>query len=106
MSKLVKIVTSGTGIERAAKSLINQHIDDVISVSYTEMLLCKKGESKYFLEEYLDELDPVKNKLEIEYLKNAIKEKKSHIRLETYSVHTSFVKGMGNSEFLASIGGG
>lgn len=92
MSKLVKIVTSGTGIERAAKSLINQNIDDVISVSYTEMLLCKKGESKYFLEEYLDELDPVKNKLEIEYLKNAIKEKKSHMISLDYAPDVNFFK--------------
>jgi hypothetical protein len=92
MSKLVKIVTSGTGIERASKSLINQHIDDVISVSYTEMLLCKKGESKYFLEEYLDELDPVKNKLEIEYLKNAIKEKELHKSSLEYAPDVNFFK--------------
>jgi hypothetical protein len=92
MSKLIKIVTSGTGIEKASKSLINQHINDVISVSYTEMLLCKKGESKYFMDEYLDELDPVKNKLEIEFLKSAIKEKEFHKSSLVYAPDVNFFK--------------
>jgi len=69
----VKIVTSGTGIERASKSLINKKISDVISVSYTEMLLSKFGNSKYFNDEYLRDLDTVKNKRVIEYLTNVDK---------------------------------
>lgn len=68
--KQVKIVTSGTGIEKASKSLIDKKISDVISVSYTEMLLTKSGYSKYLTDEYLDELDPQKNKRLLEFLKN------------------------------------
>jgi hypothetical protein len=64
----IKIVTSGTGIERASKSLMNKKISDVISVSYTEMLLSKSGNSKYFNDEYLRDLDPVRNRRVIEYL--------------------------------------
>jgi hypothetical protein len=75
----LKIVTSGTGIERAAKSLIDKKISDIVSVSYTEMLLSKKGNSKYFTDEYLNELNP-KFKNSKEFLKNINKEeaKKSH----------------------------
>ena len=69
--KNVKIVTSGTGIERASRSLINQSISDVVSISYTEMLLSKSGNSKYFDQEYIDDLDPQKNKRVVEFLKRA-----------------------------------
>jgi len=70
MSKFIKIVTSGTGIEKASKSLVDQKISDVISVSYTEMLLTKSGNTKYLNDEYLDELDPRKNKNLINFLKS------------------------------------
>lgn len=62
MGKLVKIVTSGTGMEKAVRPLVDQKISDVVAVTYTEMLLSKKGLSKYFDEDFIDELDPVKNK--------------------------------------------
>ncbi len=68
--KQVKIVTSGTGIEKASKLLMDKKISYVISVSYTEMLLTKSGYSKYLTDEYLDELDPRKNKRLLEFLKN------------------------------------
>lgn len=74
MEKFVKIITSGTGIERASRSLMDQKISEVLSVSYTEMLLTKSGNSKFFNEDYLSELDPVKNKREIEFLKSVNKE--------------------------------
>jgi hypothetical protein len=66
--KKIKIVTSGTGIERASKSLMNKKVSAVISNSYTEILLSKSGNSKYFNSEYLRDLDPVKDKRVIEYL--------------------------------------
>lgn len=67
--KQVRIITSGTGIEKASKSLIDKKVSDIISVSYTEMLLTKSGNSKYLTDEYLDELDPIKNKRLLEFLK-------------------------------------
>jgi hypothetical protein len=66
--KKVKIITSGTGIDRAANSLKNKKISNIISLSYTEKLLSKSGNSKYFDDEFLRELDPVKNGRLIEYL--------------------------------------
>jgi hypothetical protein len=68
----MKIVTSGTGIQKASHIFMDQEISDVISVSYTEMLLTKKGESKYFLEEYLDEISP--NSKLYEFLKTSKKD--------------------------------
>jgi hypothetical protein len=91
MGKLVKIVTSGTGIEKAAKSLMNKKISDVISVSYTEMLLTKSGNSKYLTDEYLDELDPVKNKRLLEFLKN-IKSKDEYKKSLEYAPGINFFK--------------
>lgn len=64
----LKIVTSGTGIDRAASSFKNKNVSDVVSISYTEMLLSKSGNSKYFNDEYLRDLDPVKNRRVVEYL--------------------------------------
>ena len=72
--KQVKIVTSGTGIEKASKSL--KKISDVVSISYTEMQLTKSGYSKYFTDEYLDELDPVKDRNQLKYLSSLTKEDK------------------------------
>lgn len=66
----IKIVTSGTGIEKASQIFLNQEVDDVVSVSYTEMLLTKRGESKYFLEEYLYEI-PDTNTILINLLRQA-----------------------------------
>ena len=74
--KPIKIITSGTGIEKASKSLINKNISDVVSVSYTEMQLTKFGYSKYFTDEYLDELDPVKDRNQLKYLSSLTKEDK------------------------------
>ena len=75
MGKLTTIVTSGTGIEKASKSFLNKNISDVISTSYTEMLMSKSGNTKYFSEEYLDELDPVKNKRLYDFIKSSLKQK-------------------------------
>lgn len=72
-SESLKVITSGTGIDRAANSLKNKKVSDVVSISYTEMLLSKSGNSKYFNGEYLRDLDPVKNKRVIEYLTNVNK---------------------------------
>jgi hypothetical protein len=68
MGKLVKIVTSGTGMDKAVRPLVDQKISDVVAVTYTEMLLCKNGLSKYFDENFIDELDPVKNKRVYEFI--------------------------------------
>lgn len=68
----LKIVTSGTGISKASKIFMDQIINDVVSISYTEMLLTKNGESKYFLDEYRDEL--VGNVNLLSYLKSIDKE--------------------------------
>jgi hypothetical protein len=73
MSKRVKIVTSGTGIEKAANILINQKVSDLIAISFTEMSLSKNGNSKYFDYEYFRELCPVKNKGLLEYLNSVDK---------------------------------
>jgi len=91
MGKFVKIVTSGTGIEKASKSLMNKKISDVISVSYTEMLLTKSGNSKYLSDEYLDELDPSKNRRLFEFLKN-IKSKDDCKRSLDYAPGINFFK--------------
>lgn len=64
----MKIVTSGTGISRASSIFLNEEINDVLSISYTEMLLSKRGETKYLLEEYIDELDD-SNSLVKDFLK-------------------------------------
>lgn len=89
--KQVKIVTSGTGIEKASKSLMDKKISDVISVSYTEMLLTKSGYSKYLTDEYLDELDPQKNKRLLEFLKN-IKSKDECKKSLEYAPGINFFK--------------
>jgi hypothetical protein len=68
----MKIITSGTGIEKASHIFMDQEINDVVSVSYTEMLLTKRGESKFFLEEYLDEISP--NSKLYEFLKTSKKD--------------------------------
>lgn len=60
--KMLKILTSGTAIDKAAKPLIGSHISKLASVSYTECLMVKHGHSSYFNEEYLEQLDPVKEK--------------------------------------------
>ena len=67
--KQIKIITSGTGIEKASRSLLNKNISDVISISYTEMLLTKSGHSKYMTDEFLDELDPIKNRRLLYFLR-------------------------------------
>lgn len=67
---MIKIVTSGTGIERASRSLINKKVSDIVSISYTELLLSKSGESKYFKEEYIKNLCSTKNKRVKEYLES------------------------------------
>jgi len=90
--KSVKIVTSGTGIERASRSLINQTISDVISVSYTEMLLSKYGNSKYFSDEYIDELDPVKNRRVLEFLKSVQSDKENWSKSLSYAPGINFFK--------------
>ena len=69
--KQIKIITSGTGIERASKGLGNG-IDFFLGVTYNELLQGKAGQAKEFSEEYLKTLDPIKNKLEIEIVKKAI----------------------------------
>jgi hypothetical protein len=69
--KQIKIITSGTGIERASKGLGNG-IDFFLGVTYNELLQGKAGQAKEFSEEYLKTLDPAKNKLEIEIVKKAI----------------------------------
>jgi hypothetical protein len=69
--KQIKIVTSGTGIERASRGLGNG-IDFFLGVTYNELLQGKAGQAKEFSEEYLKTLDPSKNKLEIEIVKKAI----------------------------------
>lgn len=89
--KKIKVVTSGTGIEKASKSLINNKISDVISVSYTEMLLTKSGHSKYFTDEYLDELDPIKNKHLLGFLKN-INSKEDYKKSLAYAPGINFFK--------------
>jgi hypothetical protein len=72
--KQVKIVTSGTGIEKASRSLMRKKISEVVCIPYTEMQLTKSGNSKYFTQEYLDELDPVRNRRELEFLKGIDKD--------------------------------
>jgi len=92
MGKLVKVITSGTGIEKASRSLINQTISDIISVSYTEMLLSKSGNSKYFNDEYIDELDPVKNKRVLEFLKSIQSDKENWTSSLRYAPGINFFK--------------
>lgn len=89
--KEVKILTSGTGIEKASRPLLNKKVSDVISVSYTEMLLTKSGYSKYLTDEYLDELDPQKNKRLLEFLKN-IKSKDECKKSLEYAPGINFFK--------------
>lgn len=89
--KQVRIITSGTGIEKASKSLMDKKVSDVISVSYTEMLLTKSGNSKYLTDEYLDELDPVKNKRLLEFLKG-IKSKDLAMKSLEYAPGINFFK--------------
>jgi hypothetical protein len=60
--KMLKILTSGTAIDKAAKPLIGSHISKLASVSYTECLMVKHGHSSYFNEEYLEQLDKEKDK--------------------------------------------
>lgn len=69
--KQIKIVTSGTGIERASRGLGNG-IDFFLGITYNELLQGKAGQAKEFSEEYLKTLDPSNNKLEIEIVKKAI----------------------------------
>ena len=92
MKKLVKVVTSGTGIDKASKSFLNKNISDVISTSYTEMLMSKSGNSKYFTEEYLDELDPIKNKRKYEYIKSAINQRNNLQKTLGYIPDVNFFK--------------
>jgi hypothetical protein len=68
--KMLKILTSGTAIDKAARPLIGSNISKLTSVSYTECLMVKHGQSSYFSEEYSDQLDPVKDRYLIECLKN------------------------------------
>lgn len=63
----IRTHTSGTSIDRASKNL--KIVNAVLNLSYTELLQSKRGLSKYFDVRYLDELDPVLNKREIEFLK-------------------------------------
>ena len=91
MGKLIKIVTSGTGIEKASKTLVDKKISDVISVSYTEMLLTKSGNSKYLNDDYLDELDPKKDKNLLDFLKN-IKSKDEYQKSLDYAPDINFFK--------------
>jgi hypothetical protein len=90
--KSVKIVTSGTGIERASRSLLNQNVSDVVSVSYTEMLLSKSGNSKYFDEDYIDQLNPVKNRRVLDFLKSAQMDKNSWSKSLSYAPGINFFK--------------
>lgn len=76
MGKLVKIVTSGTGMDKAVRPLVDQKISDVVAVTYTEMLLSKNGVSKYFDENFIDELDPIKNKRVFDLLRGIDPSKK------------------------------
>jgi hypothetical protein len=69
--KQIKIVTSGTGIERASRGL-GTGIDFFLGVTYNELLQGKSGHAKEFSGKYLKTLDPVKNKSEIEIVKKAI----------------------------------
>jgi hypothetical protein len=88
--KRIKIVTSGTGIERASKSLMDEKISDVISISYTEMLLSKSGNSKYFDDEYFMDLNPVKNRRVIDYLKST--DKSQSMKSLEYAPDINFYK--------------
>lgn len=54
---------SGTGIKKLAAGF--ERIDGIISCSYFELLNASKKTSKIFLKDYLMELDPVKNRLEL-----------------------------------------
>jgi hypothetical protein len=63
----VRIHTSGTSIDRAGKNL--KVVDGILNFSYFELLQSKKGLSKYFDEKYINELDSISNKREIEFLK-------------------------------------
>lgn len=92
MSKLIKIVTSGTGMERAARSFMGKSIDDVISESYTEILLTKRGVSKYLDAEYLNELDTSKNKRLFDFLTKAQKDKESCAKSLAYAPDINFYK--------------
>ena len=85
----LKIVTSGTGIDKAAQIFLDAEVDDVVSVSYTEMLLTKKGESKYFLDEYLDEI----NDGELKTFLSDIKEQKDYwVNTLAYAPNINFYK--------------
>jgi hypothetical protein len=70
----------------------NQKIDGVVSVSYTEMLMTKKGQSKYLLSSYIDELDPIKDKRRIEFLKESQKNTKLWIETLKYIPEINFYK--------------
>lgn len=85
----LKIVTSGTGINKAANIFLDQEVDEVISISYTEMLLTKKGESKYFLEEYLDELNAGQLR---DFIKSAQKDVKTWTDTLSYAPDINFFK--------------
>ena len=92
MRKLTTIVTSGTGIEKASKSFLNKNISDVISTSYTEMLMSKSGNTKYFSDEYLDELDPIKNKRLYDFIKSSLRQKESLRKTLGYIPDVNFFK--------------
>jgi hypothetical protein len=87
----IKLITSGTGIDKASKIFIDEKIDDILSVSYTEMLLTKKGESKYFLDEYLDELTK-DDKLVFDFLKEVQKDKTTWMNTLAYAPDVNFFK--------------
>jgi hypothetical protein len=90
--KAIKNITSGTGMEKASKSLMNKEVNEIVSISYTEMLLSKRGESKYFTPEYLDELHPEKNANLIKFLKEAQKEKAAWMNSLSYAPDVNFFK--------------
>lgn len=88
MKNSIKIVTSGTGIEKAANIFKDQILSGILSASYTELLMAKNGLSKYFSEDYLDELDPVANKREYEFIKSLIRDK---VLRDQYTKSLSYV---------------
>jgi len=89
--KQIKIVTSGTGIERASKGLGNG-IDFFLGVTYNELLQGKAGQAKEFSEKYLETLDPEKNKAEIKVVKNAIADIEETKSSLSYLVDASFYR--------------